>query len=120
LPTIVRLSDSIKSKRISVISRRSSYNRKLQYPEDIIRNFEGKDKILVEKMVNKREGMWSQLYPIFTKACENVDIETLIDCLTKFQSLNKTFVIACLRLLDKASVSILEGSTLEEVNLSDI
>ncbi len=97
-----------------------SYNRKLQYPEDIIRNFEGKDKILVEKMVNKREGMWSQLYPIFTKACENVDIETLIDCLTKFQSLNKTFVIACLRLLDKASVSILEGSTIEEVNLSDI
>ena len=97
-----------------------SYNRKLQYPADITRNFKGEDKILVEKMVNKRDGVWSRLYPIFTEACENVDIDTLIDCLTKFQSLNKTFIIACLRLLDKAAVSILEGDALEEVNLSDI
>jgi len=97
-----------------------SRNRKLQYPDDIIRNFEGKDKMFIEKIVNKREGLWSQLYPIFTKACENVDINTLIDCLTKFQCLNKTVIIASLRLLDKAAVSDIEGCTLDEVDLNNI
>jgi hypothetical protein len=97
-----------------------SYNRKLQYPDDIIRNFEGEDKILMKKIVDKREGLWSQIYPIFTEACENVDVGTLVDCLNKFKAINKTTIIACLRLLDKVSGSIIEGNTLEEVDLNNV
>lgn len=86
-----------------------SFNRNLQFPDDIIRNFEGKDKIIMEQIVNKREGIWRNLMPIFDKACNDVDLETIIECLIKMQDINKTCIVICLRFLEKITIEKLKG-----------
>jgi hypothetical protein len=88
-----------------------SLNRELQYPDDITRNFEGKDKILMEKIVNSQEGLWSQILPKFNKACDDVDLETLVDCLRDFMNMNKTCLVTVLKLLHK-SIEEIQGEVL--------
>jgi hypothetical protein len=88
-----------------------SFNRELQFPDDITRNFEGEDKIIMEKIVNSQEGLWSKILPKFEKACDDVDIETLINCLIDFMNMNKTCLITVLKLLYK-SMEDIEGEML--------
>jgi hypothetical protein len=86
-----------------------SYNRNFQFPEDITRSFEGNDKIIMDQIVNKREGLWVKLMPIFLNACDDVDLKIIIECLTKMQDINKTCIVICLKLLEKVAIEKLKG-----------
>jgi hypothetical protein len=88
-----------------------SLNRELQFPDDITRNFEGEDKIIMEKIVDSQEGLWTKIFPKFEKACDDVDIETLIDCLINFMNMNKTCLVSVLKLLQK-SLEEIQGEIL--------
>jgi hypothetical protein len=88
-----------------------SHNRELQFPDDITRNFEGEDKVIIQKVVDSQEGLWVEIFPEFEKACNNVDIEKLIICLEKFQNMNKTCLFIVLKMLLK-DVEKLQGEIL--------
>jgi hypothetical protein len=87
-----------------------SYNRGLQFPEDIIRNFEGHDRSIMKKIVDSRDGLWIKLMPKFEKACDEIDLDALIDCLLEMQDMNKTCILACLKFLEKLVAEKLEGN----------
>ena len=87
-----------------------SLNRGLQFPDDITRNFKGNDKIIMQKIVDSRDGLWMKLMPKYEKACDEVDINGLIDCLLQMQDMNKTCLLASLKLLNKVATERLEGN----------
>jgi hypothetical protein len=88
-----------------------SANRQIQVPADVTINFEGDDKELMEKIVDSQKGLWFEVHPIFVEGCKKLEISTLIDCLQKFQNMNKTCLVTVLRLLQK-DVENLDGEIL--------
>lgn len=87
-----------------------SLNRGLQFPEDIIRNFKGNDRTLMQNIVDSRDGLWIKLMPQYEKASDEIDLDTLIDCLLQMQDMNKTCILVCLKLLKKVATERLEGN----------
>ena len=97
-----------------------SLNRGLQFPEDIIRNFEGQDRSIMKKIVDSREGLWTKLMPKYEKACDEIDLDALIDCLLQMQDMNKTCILESLKLLKKLAAEKLEGTPdLESVSTAE-
>ena len=97
-----------------------SLNRGLQFPEDIIRNFQGHDRSIMKKIVDSREGLWTKLMPKYEKACDEIDLDALIDCLSQMQDMNKTCILESLKLLKKLAAEKLEGTPdLESVSTAE-
>lgn len=91
-----------------------SFNRELQFPGDITQFFEGKDRKILEKIVDSREGLWGQLVPEFESACDDLNLEKLIECLDQMQDMNKTCIAVTLKLLFKKTHMKLDGKIDEE------
>lgn len=90
-----------------------SFNRRLQFPEDIIRNFEGDDKKVMRKIVESG-GLWTQLREVFDTACENMDLKTIVECLSKMKNLNKTVIVKCIELLLKFTNDKMKGEVIKD------
>ena len=48
--------------------------------------------------------------PKYEEACNEVDLDGLIDCLLQWQDMNKTFLVICLKLLLKVANKRIEGN----------
>lgn len=92
-----------------------SFNRGLQLPGDVIRHFTDGDRIIMQKIVDIREGKWFELKPKYQQACKDVDLSSLIDCLLQMQDMNKTCLIMSLRLLEKITGERLGGEVDQNV-----
>ena len=92
-----------------------SANRRLQFPEDITRNFEGDDKKIMEKIVGTRDGLWSKLQPTFDTACNDLDLKTIVDCLSKMLDLNKTSIVKCIKFLEKYVIDTMTGNVIKDI-----
>ena len=64
----------------------------------------------MQNIVNSRDGLWMKLMPKYEKACDEVDINGLIDCLLQMQDMNKTCLLASLKLLNNVATERLEGN----------
>jgi len=93
-----------------------SFNRKLQFPDDITKHFTGNDKMVIENIVNRKNGLWMNLMPKFDNAVENFDLDQVVKCLKEMQSINKTCIVLCLKLLEKVASEKLEGEILNNMD----
>ena len=84
-------------------------NREIEFPEDIIKEFYGNDKNIMAKIVDGRDGMWVKLTPKFEKACEDINLKDLIDCLLIMQNMNKTCLFLSLKFLQELVAEKLDG-----------
>lgn len=110
--------DSVRNQALELISKLKidfiavildSFNRGLQLPIDITKHFEGNEKIILQKIVDNREGLWAEVKPKFEQAVKDIDLETLNDCLIQMQNMDKTCLIVSLKSLLKIATERLEG-----------